>query len=93
MHRAQGLLVAYVVAAPLVVWALRDVMRFPGRLWYWTAQRRSAWLTGLFAGYVVAGVPGAIVALMWWRSAAREMLTDELIELRAHYREHRSAGR
>ena len=82
------LVVGYVVGLPALVWAWRDLARFPPPVWYWSGHRREYWRAGLVAAYVAGGWPAIAVALAWWRSRIRSELRDEAHFQRESHQHH-----
>jgi hypothetical protein len=82
MSRRQLLLLValsgYLIALVPVLWARYDVARIPRSVWrYGGIHPRSAWRAALVFGYVCAGWPGLVVAVVWFLSRDRTALHEE----------------
>jgi hypothetical protein len=72
----------YIVAFIPVIWARRDLDRIPRSIWRYAAPRpRQVWSAALITGYVCAGWPGLVVALVWRFSTDRSALREEWAHL------------
>lgn len=70
------ILLGYVVALPVVVWAWRDLGQFARPLWVGYGDRR-AWRNGLVVTYLLGGWPGLFLALGWRTGRTRAELRGE----------------
>lgn len=72
----------YVIAFVPVFWARHDVARIPRSVWrYGGIHPRSTWRAALLFGYVCAGWPGLVVAVVWFLSGDRSSLREEWAHL------------
>ncbi len=70
------ILVGYLTALPPVIWAWRDLGRFPRPVWVGYGDRR-AWRTGLLVTYLLGGWPGLFLAVGWLTGRTRAELRGE----------------
>jgi hypothetical protein len=72
----------YAIAFVPVFWAWHDLKRIPRSVWrYAGIHPRSTWRASLLFGYVCAGWPGLVVAIVWFVGRDRSSLREEWAHL------------
>jgi hypothetical protein len=73
------LAVCYVVSLPVVAYGIYDLARVPERLYRYTSYARWSWITALVAGYACLGLGGIVMTLVWFSSAERADVREDLV--------------